>query len=183
VHNNQIDLFATPLWGFLLNTEESRLDGYIRYVHSLSSSQPSQQKSNFGGWQSSDDLHRHSILRPLVDTILTQAKSVLAPYTTTTPGLQSMWANINYRSNYNAHHTHEGWISGVFYLSVPPQSGRLVFTNPAIRSERSVVRAKNYPLNPQRLACILFPSWLEHYVEPSLSDQPRLSISFNIGEE
>ena len=93
-----------------------------------------------------------------------------------------MWANINDKYNYNAHHTHEGILSGVFYLHVPENSGRLILVDPAVRNHNSVIKNSNYGIKPERLACIVFPSWLEHYVEPNQSDEYRISISFNIGE-
>jgi len=36
-------------------------------------------------------------------------------------------------------------------------------------------------VQPQNLLLLLFPSWLEHYVEQNMSDESRISLSFNIG--
>jgi uncharacterized protein (TIGR02466 family) len=181
MHNASI--FATPLWGYVLTTQQAHLHKYIAKIQSLSQQESSVSKSNFGGWQSRDDLHKVTTFAPFVRTLEELAVKALEPYTTQKPCIQSMWANINFKHNYNAHHTHEGWLSGVFYLQTPPNAGRLIFVNPAVRSEQSPVRARNYAIEPEPLACILFPSWLEHYVEPSRSDTPRISISFNIGDK
>lgn len=176
-------IFRTQIWGCVLNNEESRLPQYLYTISQLATSQGSARKSNFGGWQSHDNIHEMPVFTPLVQSLLNFAAPILQTYTSQIPVMQSMWANMNFKHCYNAHHTHEGWLSGVVYLQVPPSSGRLVFTNPAIRSERHLLRDNNYPVTPVKLGCILFPSWLEHYVEPSQSDQPRISISFNIGDK
>jgi len=94
--------------------------------------------------------------------------------------IDSMWANINSQYSYNAHHIHSGTLSGVYWISTPENSGKLVLVNPAGRSEASRIRIKNYGLTPEPGSCILFPSWLEHYVEPNKNTQDRISISFNI---
>ena len=64
---------------------------------------------------------------------------------------------------------------------MPANSGKLVLINPAVRSDGHLLRESNYPITPEKLACIMFPSWLEHYVESNLSNDMRISISFNIG--
>ena len=38
-----------------------------------------------------------------------------------------------------------------------------------------------YFVKPTENFCILFPSYLPHYVEPNLNKQNRISISFNYG--
>ena len=35
-------------------------------------------------------------------------------------------------------------------------------------------------MEPEDNKLILFPSWLEHDVEPSKSDEDRISIAFNV---
>lgn len=175
-------IFSTPIWGYVLNNQKEYLKQYIDYILALSSSTPSARKSNFGGWQSSDNIHLNSVFKPFVDTLNNLSTEALNNYSKKRYSIQSMWANVNYTNNFNAHHIHEGQLSGVFYLQVPADSGRLILVNPAIRSGMSIVRNKDYPINPEPLACILFPSWLEHYVEPNNNELPRISISFNIGE-
>lgn len=176
-------IFRSRIWGCVLNSEQSRLPLYLQTVHRLITTQGSVRKSNFGGWQSSDNIHLMSEFQPLAKSILEFATPILKNYIDELATLQSMWANTNFKHSYNGHHTHEGWLSGVVYLQTPANCGRLIFTNPAIRSERHIIRDSNYPVVPVVLGCILFPSWLEHYVEPNQSDQPRISLSFNIGQK
>ena len=127
------------------------------------------------------DVGTNAIFQEFNKSILNAAAGILKEYTNNDPYLQAMWANINTKGNYNGQHTHEGELSGVFYCQVPENSGKLILVNPAVRSYISVIRNSNFPINPERLALIMFPSWLEHYVQPNESNDPRISISFNIG--
>ena len=38
----------------------------------------------------------------------------------------------------------------------------------------------NYMIEPKDNMIIFFPSWFEHSVQSSRSDEPRISIAFNI---
>lgn len=179
---HQHNIFHTPIWGYTLSSEKYAISDYIDYVIELSNSEPSQAKSNAGGWQSRDNLHKEGIFRELVNNTLSRiATNILDNFSPKQAEIQSLWANVNYQNTCNFHHTHEGELSGVIYLQTPPTSGRLVFVNPAVRAHASVVKANNYAIAPSPLACLIFPSWLEHYVEPNLATQPRIGLSFNIG--
>lgn len=180
-HNNQHNIFHTPIWGFMLNTEQYHIEDYIETIRDMMQQTPSVKKSNFGGWQSNDNLHKIGVFRELCSTIERGANSVLESKNVKPDKITSMWANVNHKYSSNAAHVHEGILSGVFYLKVPKNSGKLVFINPAIRSDARMLRESNYGVTPEPLAMILFPSWLEHYVEQNLSDEDRISISFNIG--
>jgi len=181
MHHNQHNLFETPIWGFVLSDQNLQTLDYSEYILDLADTEYSEKKSNIGGWQSRDNLYQDPIFQEFNQAIVGVAKSVLQEYTQREPYIQSMWANVNTKDNYNGQHAHEGELSGVFYCQVPENPGKLILVNSAVRSYISVVRNKNFQINPERLALIMFPSWLEHYVEPNQSDDPRISISFNIG--
>lgn len=179
---HQHNIFHTPIWGYTLNSEQYALPDYIEYVLNLEQQEPSQSKSNAGGWQSRDNLQKEGIFRELVNGTLSNiSTSILSRFSPKSIEIQSLWANVNYPNTCNFHHTHEGELSGVIYLQTPESSGRLIFTNPAVRAHNCVVKSDNYAITPSPLACIIFPSWLEHYVEPNYSTHPRISLSFNVG--
>jgi uncharacterized protein (TIGR02466 family) len=182
-HPNQHNIFTNPIWGYVLNNQTYEVKDYIDYILDLKTNNKSLYKSNFGGWHSPCNLHQHGIFKELSSFLLSIANEIASPYTSKGLYFTEMWAMVNQKYNYNAHHVHEGLLSGVFYLQVPKDSGRLVLCNPAVRSHSHQIRNKDYPIEPEYLALILFPSWLEHYVEPNLSDGERISISFNIGEK
>lgn len=183
MHSNQHNVFTNPVWGYVLNDQHYQVMDYVEYILDLKANNESLKKSNFGGWHSECNLHEHGIFKEFSSSLLSIAKEVVSPYTSADLQFVEMWAMVNDKRSYNAHHIHEGILSGVFYLQVPEDSGRLILCNPAVRSHSHRIRNKDYPIEPQRLALIMFPSWLEHYVEPSNSDGERISISFNIGEK
>jgi uncharacterized protein (TIGR02466 family) len=96
------------------------------------------------------------------------------------------WVNIHDRGGFNFLHMHDGCLlSGAFYLQVPPGSGSLVFRDPrpgVIGSPFKGSGANGHSdvqLAPEAGLVVLFPNWLDHYVEPHENDIPRISLSFN----
>ena len=79
--------------------------------------------------------------------------------------------------------------SGVFYLKVPKNSGKINFMNPNRLTEYHFDsnRVENYSsctsssrwYDPQVAKMIIFPACVEHYVEGNNSDEDRISIAFN----
>jgi len=183
MHYGHHNLFDIPIWGYVLNDQHYQAMDYTDYILDLKSKVPSVIKSNYGGWHSECNLHEHGIFKEFAGCLLNIVRDITKPYARGELKFLEMWAMVNTKYNYNAHHIHEGIISGVFYLQVPKHSGKLVLCNPALRSQGHSIRNMDYPIEPERLALILFPSWLEHYVEPSETDEPRVAISFNIGEK
>jgi uncharacterized protein (TIGR02466 family) len=181
-HHNQHDVFNTPVWGFVLRDHHYESQDYIDYILELKANNDSLRKSNFNnGWHSECNLFEHGIFKELSSQLLGIATDVAKPYVQGEFKFLEMWAMVNTRYSYNAHHIHEGVLSGVFYLQTPKDCGRLILCNPAVRSHSHPIRCKDFAIEPDRLALIMFPSWLEHYVEPSQTDEERIAISFNIG--
>jgi len=180
--DNQHNIFSIPIWGFILNDQQYQTQDYTDYILAMAEKEPSAKKSNFGGWQSRDNIHEtEGIFREFTSSLNKIANNILCDYKCRPVEVKEMWANVNGPYCYNGAHTHSGILSGVFYLKTPPNSGKLVLINPAVRSDGHFLRASNYPITPEKLACIMFPSWLEHYVESNLSNDIRISISFNVG--
>ncbi len=99
------------------------------------------------------------------------------------------WVNYNNPgdSNYRHHHTDNAvFLSGVYYLKVPENSGRTIFYDPRGRSIGAMSDNKYYnyepevSVDPQPGLAVYFPSWLEHGVEPNESCESRVSIAFNL---
>lgn len=173
-------IFSLPIWGVMLNDQVYQSKNYLDTILDLEKNQPSQKKSNFGGYQTHDKLHEIPIFKEFVEALENIGNKISINYTPEKLKIMEMWGNINYYKDSNAHHIHGGAISGVFYLETPENCGRLILNNPAVRSDGKLFKNLNYPIDPVKLACIFFPSWLEHYVEPNLSNQRRTSISFNL---
>ena len=105
--------------------------------------------------------------------------------------LNAVWVNINGYKDYNLIHNHgNSLLSGVFYVEVPEHSGKITFINPSQRIDLydNHIEPGYTPYNsakwgfiPKENELFLFPSWLNHYVEPNLNKkQKRISIAFNL---
>lgn len=148
--------------------------------------------SNRGGWQSNfvDDLPQ---MQPLVNEInnrLEQLRNVVNFIDEVVLKIESMWININHRYSYNSLHIHpNSYISGVYYVKTPENSGELVLRNPSniqsMFTPSSVIKSFNefnsskWTISPEVGKLVLFPSWIEHEVTQNLSNEDRISIAFN----
>jgi uncharacterized protein (TIGR02466 family) len=91
-----------------------------------------------------------------------------------------MWGMISPPLAYNVTHNHPGsWFSGVYYLSVPQDSGSIEFYHPSEAASFSGYGrpTETFTVHPGRL--ILFPPWLKHSVQQNRSQHDRLCVSFN----
>tara|TARA_Y100001968_G_scaffold41097_1_gene31156 strand:+ start:175 stop:756 length:582 start_codon:yes stop_codon:yes gene_type:complete len=106
-----------------------------------------------------------------------------------------MWVNINPKGASNSRHTHitfnrELLLSGVYYVKVPENSGRIRFYDPRMISSINPPDYEYYHesaeynfIVPQEDMVIFFPSWFEHDVEENKSNEERISIGFNVFAE
>ena len=153
------------------------------------------QISNVGGWQSADDLVDDVRFSNIVECVKesfievsnkNNYKDELEMY------VDNMWANINRYKDFNMSHIHgESDWSFCYYVSVPQNSGNIVFSDPRLtrvsRPRDSFLKNFNndfqhgtYGVSPSDGELIIFPSYLEHSVENNESNEPRISVSGNI---
>jgi len=96
--------------------------------------------------------------------------------------LLTFWAHIHEKNMSTVMHSHlskedyEGtqYVSGVYYVQVPEKSGHLVFLYP-----HNTHVTHKFPVMPKTSEFVLFSSAMEHYVTRNLSDELRISVSFN----
>lgn len=104
-------------------------------------------------------------------------------------GLSGAWSVRLRSGGHHADHVHpHGWISSACYIRVPPTVGRqggegdragwLRLGKPGVRTVPPVEAAHYVRPVPGRL--VLFPAYLWHGVEPFESDEPRLSVAFDV---
>jgi len=104
--------------------------------------------------------------------------------------LGNMWANINPPGGYNAPHIHPNSLfSGVYYIKAPKNSGDLVCNEPRAGAQLNMPTRKpgkppkdlwrEVHFEPKEGRIIMFPFYLWHCVEPNLSNDIRISVSFN----
>ena len=141
--------------------------------------------TNQGGWQETiSDYQDEPIFKNFIEAIL----KILKVTRLKTEGKKvsiTSWANVNEKGNWNFIHNHTGTdLSGVYYVKVPENSGEIVFFDPRkIDTKHSFFQEEQpqaFGIQPEEGNLILFPSYLEHMVTPSESDETRISIAFNV---
>jgi uncharacterized protein (TIGR02466 family) len=148
-------------------------------------------KSNRGGWQS--DAYHENSNQFASNTILEVKEKISKVYEdlgiSKEPWLKNYWFNCNYKNDYNKTHVHSySFVSAVLYLSAPTNSGNIIFERPDqfenFIDDISFSTQENYKsfyVVPKNNLLVMFPSYLPHYVEKNLSEENRISMSFNFG--
>ena len=140
--------------------------------------------------QSGHNLHEENEFKPLVDKVVQSVKNYInhKQWICDDFKISGMWSNIQKSGEYFKPHNHANNIlSGVYYVKSDSTS-QIIFMDP--RPQMSVLKPSNkietrtnsdrwfYPSVQNRL--LLFPSWLNHYVDTNHSSDDRISVAFNI---
>lgn len=111
-------------------------------------------------------------LRVILDLATAQAAHILSR---PKKGLRlGWWLNIMQPGDITFPHTHDEddeLLSGVYYIDVPPDSGKLVLMQDVQRLEIES-RAGRF---------LFFAPYVMHEVTRNESDSPRISVGFNVG--
>lgn len=160
-----------------------------RLITELIMKEKTEQKSNVGGWQSDRDFLTTNLnlnlQKKLESFLLESVGSYLSPYRTSGGQvgeifITSSWANYCPKYSYHTRHTHPGVdVSGVYYVKIPKGFAHIKFQNPHQRNSNLQIGLPHFYMQPKEGQCLIFDSGLEHEVEQNLSDEPRISISFN----
>ena len=152
-------------------------------------------KTNYKGWHSTTDMHIKPEYSQLVTELISMQKDIYDnEHIDRHARLGKMWANINPSGGMNMPHIHPNALfSGVYYVKSNPKSGRLKIYDP--RPGANFIMPTRKPGNPGRDLwreaniepiegrIIMFPAWLWHSVEENMSDDIRISVSFNFIQE
>ena len=96
---------------------------------------------------------------------------------------------INKKGSFNQRHHHgNSALSAAYYVNANEDSGDIVFYDPRQaftfshpeNSQINNLNAQVKSITPKKGMLVLFPSYLEHSVNPSKSKEDRVVISFNI---
>jgi len=172
------NFFATPLWHENILDKEYN-NTLKNFILDLSKKENSVSKTNYGGWQSQNNLQKLEIFKELFNII--EKKFKKSELNIKKLNVLQAWANVNYKDNYNIIHNHgESSFAMVYYVDVPEGSGFLTIRDPrpgAIAlSARGVDRAI-LDLNTKAGDLIIFPGYLDHFVKPSNSKIARISVA------
>jgi uncharacterized protein (TIGR02466 family) len=184
----QLNLFATPIWKIDTNLD---CEPIKTVVYKLKNKFETNHLTNVGGWQSptfprKDTPKSLDLLFTYLDSaVRTCLDSIAIPNKV---HMHSFWLNINNKTNFNKIHNHRGALmSGVFYIQTPKNCGNISFERwddsqyylPEDLETRNIFTGSAINIEAEKGRLILFPSWLLHQVEPSQTEEDRISMSFN----
>jgi len=106
------------------------------------------------------------------------------------------WANVNRSGDYHNLHNHpHSYLSGTYYVQMPPDivdgnrsdinPGAISFFDPRPQANMNAIKNDGQidpelRILPEAGLMLLWPSFIHHFVHPNLSEEPRVSISFNV---
>jgi len=204
IHLEHYPMFVTS--AYVTYVEDIDNTKISEHVYHLDKNVPNvrRQRSNAGGFQTNDiypmpyDYDEtgklfDNFIKPSVGTILDgwQVPHDINSF--------SYWYNLNTKYTYNREHIHaNALVSGVYYIKVPSNSGRIVFKRSVNEYDRMHNIQSIYASNdiivdnpqtnnshwfiPKEGMLVLFPSHVSHYVEQNVTDDEsdgRISLSFN----
>ena len=177
----------TQVWDFMRSkTRVTFNEDFTNYILNEVENKKSVIKSNRGGWQSELVNPEDENYRPLVDEIVLFVRYL--NLNVKEIKVAQLWTNVNKRNDYNIIHQHGQYhLSGTYYVKVPKNSGRILFRDPRPGAIGNVFMNKKFDkgefksLNIMEGLLAIWPSYLDHLVEPSNTDEERISISFDIG--
>jgi len=187
----------TPLFPTLFTEQHLNIDNQklVDYANSLRQQSPSRS----GGWQSPwlEDLTQEPIAQ-LLDLVQQHwdqiASEVFSFPQEITIKITSAWINCNdpglEQLNNNYYHLHGGnFLSSVYYVDCCEQSGNLILIPPhhfldyalpyQLVGEQNLFTAQRYHVFAEQGKLVTFPSWINHFAEPNLSNTTRISIAVN----
>ncbi|KJE97532.1 hypothetical protein CAOG_007373 [Capsaspora owczarzaki ATCC 30864] len=99
-------------------------------------------------------------------------------FVNTVSGEMTVWATLHHSGIFHMPHSHpHELLSGVFYVKMPGNAGKIIFSDP--RGPLTPFD-NTIAIEPREGDLILFPSWLTHMVAPTSGSDERISIAFNI---
>ena len=186
--------FSTPIWVSKIENYKKVNEDMLAYILDVKKNDPvGLIKSNFKGWHSKDfnmkDLGPINFITSIKNNLNTLMVDMNWDLNIQSVEISSMWAIINEKGAWNQKHQHSNSdISAAYYVTAHEGCGDIVFYDPrpARVYKRPIVKSPNKlngtvnSIKPEAGMLVLFPSYLDHSVNPNLSDEKRVVISFNL---
>tara|TARA_B100000029_G_C17587128_1_gene961460 strand:- start:654 stop:1241 length:588 start_codon:yes stop_codon:yes gene_type:complete len=186
--------FSTPVWANKIENYENINKELLKYI--LSAKEKDQKgtiKSNSLGWHSKNFNLNDKGLKNFIQSIKPEINTVLKDMNwdlnRQKVNITNMWAIINNKEAFNQRHQHgNSDISAAYYVTTSENCGDIVFYDPRpapvfkhpIADSPNILNASVNSIKPLDGLLVLFPSYLEHSVNPNLSGKKRVVVSFNI---
>ena len=186
--------FSTPVWINEINNSENINTELKNYIYKEKEKNPEgARKSNVNGWHSDEFDLKNENLKNFISEISKNIESAIKDMDwdleTQIVKITSMWSIINNKDAFNEKHHHgNSALSAAYYVKAEQNAGNIVFYDPRqanvfhhpTSKQVNSVNAQVQSVTPKAGTLILFPSYLEHKVNPNLSNEERIVISFNV---
>lgn len=185
------ELFPTPLWICdLTEAHHRRLNADLKArIEALIEPRPAIELGST--WQTDPILHRLPEFADFIAIVEGAARGALEFLGLRYDSFEitGCWANVNPQSGLNSSHNHpNNYLSGVYYVAVPPGTGQIVFADPRPQAGVMVPTTDRYnkftankiTADAKEGRMFLFPGWLFHSVPVNRGTAERISISFNV---
>ena len=186
--------FSTPVWVSKIDNYKETNEKIHYYIKNLQNEDNKGIiKSNVKGWHSKDFNMKDEnvidfihLISPNINKVINDMSWDISKQTIEISG---MWAIINIGGASNSRHHHgNSHLSAAYYVRAPKNCGEIVFYDPRpapVYFHPSSTKPNNLnamvnAVNPVEGGLVLFPSYLDHSVNPNLSNEERIVISFNI---
>ena len=186
--------FSTPIWTSKIKNSENINNEMYKYIILLQKKDPlGIIKSNFKGWHSKNFNLQDETPKKFIESIKKDINNSLNDMSwdlnSQSAHIKSMWAIINEQNAWNQKHHHSNSdISAAYYVNAHENCGDIVFYDPRparvykhpIANKPNNLNATVNSIKPESGLLVLFPSYLEHSVNPNMSNKKRIVISFNL---
>jgi len=186
--------FSTPIWINELNNSESINEELKNFIYKEKEKYPEgAKKSNVNGWHSKEFDLKNEKLKNFIAEISKNIGSAINDMgwdlESQIAKITSMWSIINKKDAFNEKHHHgNSALSAAYYVKAEQNAGNIVFFDPRQSNvfhhpsskEVNNINAQVQSVTPKAGTLVLFPSYLEHKVNPNLSNEDRIVISFNV---
>jgi uncharacterized protein (TIGR02466 family) len=185
-------LFPTLVWTAVVDNRES-LNAHLEAAayRLREKDRTGVANTNMAGWQSRDNLQDQPEFSDFLTGILQIARQIGESQNYLPDAVYRLqaWVNINPPSAWNQVHIHpDCHLSGCYYVRTPPDCGGIYFRDPrklGLMTRPPIGRETHFTatearMRPEAGRLYVFPSWLEHGVEPNRGSSERISIAFNV---
>ena len=174
INLTRIDLIKGRSNVDLNQLSKSLLDNYSNKVVPPETSEKSIKERDYH----SNSRYEDSYCPPcsLVDSIIEEMRMDFYAATKENIVATNYWGHIHEKNMSTITHNHiPSYVSSVLYVKIPENAGHIVFntrSNPYSTPNGS-------KFEPEEGVYYIFPSFLDHYVTRNMSDDTRISLSFN----
>lgn len=184
-------MFPTLVWKIQLTAElRAAMDGKVlAALERMRAHAPPLAPGQ--GWQSPQTLQELDEFRALVSCIHNATRSVWRFLRLGYDAFEitACWANVLAKGAAHKAHSHpNNFLSGVYYLRTQPGADTITFHDP--RSQTGIIRPPVVELTGENTdqvvvrvqngTLLIFPAYLQHSVDANVSEEERVSVSFNI---